>query len=111
MTEAVAEPFTGHQPRECGEHRAYPRRAYCLECSEWCYPDEEMGCKGCRIPALEKATEESEAVRLVEAAMFLRHLGERPPGAAKDDPEAETWRNWERDAEAFLRSRFGLDKP
>jgi hypothetical protein len=28
-------------------------RAYCLDCREWCYPDEDMACKGCRIPVLE----------------------------------------------------------
>lgn len=53
VTDDLNERFTGHQPRECGEHRAYPRRAYCLECSEWCYPDPEMGCKGCRLARLE----------------------------------------------------------
>lgn len=50
----AAEAFMGHQPRECGEHRTVgPHRAYCLDCCEWCYPDAEMGCKGCRIPILE----------------------------------------------------------
>jgi hypothetical protein len=46
--------FEGHQPRECGEHRTVgPHRAWCFDCGEWCYPDEDMACKGCRIPMLE----------------------------------------------------------
>lgn len=49
-------------------------------------------------------SERDEAVRLLEAALFLRANGERPPGAPADDPEAETWRNWDGEVEAFLRS-------
>jgi hypothetical protein len=46
--------FTGHQPRECGEHRTVgPHRAWCFECSEWCYPAIAQGCKGCRASVLE----------------------------------------------------------
>ncbi len=31
--------FLGHEPRECGEHRTVgPHRAWCFDCSEWCYP-------------------------------------------------------------------------
>ena len=46
--------FGGYQPRECGEHRTVgPHRAWCHDCGEWCYPDAEMACKGCRIPILE----------------------------------------------------------
>ena len=46
--------FGGYQPRECGEHRTVgPHRAWCHDCGEWCYPDAEMACKGCRIPMLE----------------------------------------------------------
>jgi hypothetical protein len=51
---AEGELFGGHFPRECGEHRtAGPHRAWCHDCGEWCYPDDEMACKGCRIPVLE----------------------------------------------------------
>ena len=58
----MSEPlFTGHQPRECGEHRTVgPHRAWCFDCGEWCYPDGEMACKGCRIPALEAAAAAAE---------------------------------------------------
>ena len=44
--------FGGRQPRECGEHRPGRTRAWCYECTEWCYPRD--GCKGCRIPDLER---------------------------------------------------------
>lgn len=51
---AEGELFGGHFPRECGEHRTVgPHRAWCHDCGEWCYPDAEMACKGCRIPMLE----------------------------------------------------------
>jgi hypothetical protein len=54
MTEREPPLFTGHQPRECGEHRtAGPLRAWCFADGEWCYPDPEMACRGCRIPVLE----------------------------------------------------------
>lgn len=45
-------------------------------------------------------------VKFLERALFLRMNGERPPGAPRDDPEAETWHQWDRDAERFLRSRL-----
>jgi hypothetical protein len=47
-----------------------------------------------------------EAVRLVEAALFLCMNGERPPGAPRDDPGAETWQRWGTEAETFLRGRW-----
>lgn len=32
--------FYGFQARDCGEHRTVgPHRAWCFDCSEWCYPD------------------------------------------------------------------------
>jgi hypothetical protein len=31
--------FYGFQSRDCGEHRTVgPHRAWCFDCSEWCYP-------------------------------------------------------------------------
>src|ERR1700735_262746 len=48
MTEREPPLFSGHQPRECGEHRtAGPYRAWCYADSEWCYPDPGMACRGC----------------------------------------------------------------
>ena len=51
-------------------------------------------------------TDEDTAVRLLEQALFLRMNGERPPGAPRDDLEAETWHRWDRDTETFLRARL-----
>ena len=48
-------------------------------------------------------SDDDTAIRLLEQALFLRMNGERPPGAPRDDPAAETWRDWDRRAEAFLR--------
>lgn len=39
--------FEGHAPRECGEHRTVGYRAWCFDCSEWCYPDQ--ACRGCGV--------------------------------------------------------------
>lgn len=50
MTEA----FHGHDNRECGEHRTVgSHRAWCHDCSEWCYPT--IPCKGCELPILRTA--------------------------------------------------------
>lgn len=39
--------FHGHGG-PCGEHRTVGKhRAWCYQCSEWCYPDPEMACNGC----------------------------------------------------------------
>ena len=38
------------------------------------------------------------AIRLLEAALYLRQNGERAPGGN------ETWAHWERRTEAFLRT-------
>lgn len=48
--------------------------------------------------------ERDQAVELLERVLFLRANGQHPPGAPRDDPEAETWRQWDRRAETFLRS-------
>lgn len=40
--------FEGHRNRGCGEHRTTGDRAWCFECTEWCYPDD--GCVRCRHP-------------------------------------------------------------
>lgn len=67
--------FEGHQPRDCGEHRTVgPHRAYCLDCSEWCYPDSEMGCKGCRIPILEAARDSRYSFTRDQLIDALTHM-------------------------------------
>lgn len=52
--------FEGHEPRECGEHRTVgAHRAWCHDCTEWCYPNGP--CKGCELPQLR-----AEVARLKE---------------------------------------------
>jgi hypothetical protein len=48
-------PFAGYEDRECGDHRPGLDRAWCLGCSEWCFPGSAAkdGCKGCRVVALQ----------------------------------------------------------
>lgn len=41
---------------------------------------------------------DDEAIRLLEEALHLRMNGERAPGGT------ETWRDWDRKTEVFLRS-------
>lgn len=45
-----AEDFTGHDGRECGEHRTTGQRAWCFCCTAWCSP--EQPCAGCELPQL-----------------------------------------------------------
>lgn len=55
----MADHFTGHDDRECGEHRTTGHRAWCFDDSEWCYA--EIPCRGCELPALRRRVEEAEA--------------------------------------------------
>lgn len=46
--------FVGWEPRQCGEHRTVGNyRAWCFDCSEWCYPDFDMACARCRLARYE----------------------------------------------------------
>jgi hypothetical protein len=76
-----------------------------LDEAEWCRCGktheecaEDGGCKWTR--AEDRA---ATAIRLLESALHLRMHGERAPGGT------ETWDRWDRDAEAFLRSRQGSE--
>lgn len=42
--------FEGLASRECGEHRTTGQRAWCHDCTEWCYP--QAPCRGCELPQL-----------------------------------------------------------
>ena len=44
--------FEGHEERECGEHRTTGARAWCFDCTEWCYPT--APCRGCELPVLRR---------------------------------------------------------
>lgn len=58
--------FEGHQPRDCGEHRTVgAHRAWCHDCSEWCYPRIDMACKGCEIVQLRE--------RLAAVELWMEH--------------------------------------
>ena len=66
--------FHGHWPRECGEHRTVgEHRAWCYDCTEWCYPRIEAACNGCELPALRARLAEAEA-ELDGAREALTHL-------------------------------------
>jgi hypothetical protein len=62
---AQTEPnFLGHKGRECGEHRTVgSHRAWCFDCSEWCYPGIDAACKGCELPSLRAALDEANTDR------------------------------------------------
>ncbi|HUY46063.1 MAG TPA: hypothetical protein VMV92_10100 [Streptosporangiaceae bacterium] len=89
--------WTGWMPRECGEHRTVgPHRAWCFDCSEWCYPEPEMACARCRIPMLEAALnarrtpvnigEEAEPIE-VPLPVHPDEVPEPEPAITEPDPE------------------------
>lgn len=59
--------FIGHSRRRCGEHRTTGPRAWCSDCSEWCYPEEP--CVRC-APEPDPA----RALRQAEASRRLLNL-------------------------------------
>lgn len=50
------------------------------------------------------ADDMAEAILLLEDALFLHTNGERPPGAPAGNPDAETWADWGRRCQEFLRA-------
>ena len=62
--------FEGHVGRECGEHRTTGVRAWCFDCTQWCYPWQP--CSGCELPQL-RATVERLQSRITTATDAL-HL-------------------------------------
>lgn len=56
--------FHGFEPRECGDHRTVGSyRAWCYDCTEWCYP--AAPCRGCEVRALRDAL--AEAVKVIDS--------------------------------------------
>jgi hypothetical protein len=55
MSETTTVRFAGHANRECGDHHSTGHRAWCFNCSEWCY--EDIPCKGCELPSLRAAVQ------------------------------------------------------
>lgn len=90
--------FEGHEGRECGEHRTVGYRAWCFDCSEWCYP--ESPCVRCETPKREEELEQLRAAvvylesdaRLVAAEQAISRLealcarAEADDGSAFEDP-------------------------
>jgi hypothetical protein len=68
--------FEGHEGRQCGEHRTLGGRAWCYDCTSYCYP--EGPCFGCEIPKLraeiEELKEEVEGLR-TEVKAYESRLG------------------------------------
>ena len=62
--------WEGCVERECGDHRTTGRRAWCFDCTEWCY--EAIPCKGCAVPILEAKVARAEALRL--AVLHVRDV-------------------------------------
>lgn len=67
--------FTGHPSRECGEHRTVgAHRAWCHDCSEWCYPG--TPCRGCEMPQLREQiatlTAERDGLRAERNAVAVK---------------------------------------
>ena len=69
--EARVDFFQGIEPRECGRHHSTGHRAWCFDCTEWCYADSL--CRGCELPGLRARAEAAEA----ELARVTRECLER----------------------------------
>jgi hypothetical protein len=63
--------WEGFVERECGEHHSTGGRAWCPDCTEWCYPS--AGCKGCEIPRLRGLL--AEGARLIGATVNVNDAG------------------------------------
>lgn len=64
-----AEDFTGHEGRECGEHRTTGQRAWCFCCTAWCYPDQP--CAGCELPQLRARLDNARPTRTYYRAVLI----------------------------------------
>lgn len=82
--EEVKDKFYGHERRECGEHRTVGKRAWCLDCSEWCSP--AVPCVRCEMPTMR---EELEAAQKEIAR--LRAGEAEDPGHYSTQPTPEQW--------------------
>lgn len=70
----MTEDFAGHDGRDCGDHRTTGERAWCFDCSEWCYPD--VPCSRCGYPMLRRqaANDLGRFERIAEA--HAKHVGQ-----------------------------------
>ena len=77
----VDEEFYGHDGRYCGEHRTLGARAWCYDCSQYCYRSD--GCDGCRRPQ-EEAEHEALQTRALTAEQALERADELARAVAKE---------------------------
>lgn len=64
----------GRDDRECGEHRPTINRAWCFDCSEWCYP--HSPCVRCEVPELRAIIDKARSLTTdAESELVLRGDG------------------------------------
>ena len=90
--------WEGYAERECGDHRTTGRRAWCFNCSEWCYP--QFPCKGCERPQLE--------ARIETLAKHLQNLYDWGPGI---DAPAAAIAAWDEAHRALTTDRLSGEVP
>src|SRR5262245_26260331 len=90
--------FEGHGGT--GEHSTTGRRAWCLQCTEWCYPDAPCGDYSCcaykvGLPAaLAKAEAERDEARGTEAGL-IRQIERLDIDLARALKVVEAWREFD----------------
>lgn len=78
--------FEGHEGRDCNDHRTVgPHRAWCYECTQWCYPRIDQACRGCELGIYRRA-HDFYARQLHEA---LTVAGQPPPPQGWNEMLAE----------------------
>lgn len=86
----MPEYWEGHEQRECTEHRTTGGRAWCFDCTEWCY--ESSPCRGCELPLLrDKIAKVEEAVRDLDARMEAKQQGLQAGPAQVDVGAIRGW--------------------
>lgn len=70
--------WEGFTERECGDHRTTGGRAWCFDCSEWCY--KHVPCKGCEVPRLRDVLDR-----------VVKYLGSMPDAGLTDDDPRLAW--------------------
>lgn len=97
--------FEGHPGRTCGEHRTVgPHRAWCFDCSEWCYPGQP--CVRCDLPptreqvwnvisrvrdAAPRLPNDASTDAIIDALVDAGLLNLQPEVAGSDPREPRVW--------------------
>lgn len=104
----MTEDWEGFQNRECGDHRTTGFRAWCSDCSEWCYP--EIPCKGCELPNLRSELEASHQ-REAELREALTSIAvKRQDGDDWEHPDFD-WKLISTKQEAIARAALSPSDP